>query len=148
MRGASQPLPPQPIERDMRGEISPRTSDDRPHRVGKTEIARPGKLVDAPFIKVGGHEVYRGRLCGRRDPSSATWSKAIRMVKEQHGERVRLRAQVLAEDRILDLICIRSETSTPSTSAGNRSPGARDPAGGKAAPSAPARRAAPEAASP
>ena len=96
------------LSEEMREEISPKNIlMIGPTGVGKTEIARRlAKLVDAPFIKVEATKFTEVGYVGRdvesivRDLVEA----AIRMVKEQHGERVRLRAQVLAEDRMLDLM--------------------------------------------
>ncbi|HML49247.1 MAG TPA: ATP-dependent protease ATPase subunit HslU, partial [Clostridia bacterium] len=96
------------LSEEMREEISPKNIlMIGPTGVGKTEIARRlAKLVDAPFIKVEATKFTEVGYVGRdvesivRDLVEA----AIRMVKEQHGERVRLRAQVLAEERMLDLL--------------------------------------------
>ncbi|MDR0396331.1 MAG: ATP-dependent protease ATPase subunit HslU [Oscillospiraceae bacterium] len=78
-----------------------------PTGVGKTEIARRlAKLVEAPFVKVEATKFTEVGYVGRdvdsivRDLIEAS----IRMVKEQHGSRVRLRAQVLAEERIAELL--------------------------------------------
>jgi ATP-dependent HslUV protease ATP-binding subunit HslU len=96
------------LEESMRQEINPKNIlMIGPTGVGKTEIARRlAKLVDAPFVKVEATKFTEVGYVGRdvdaivRDLVEA----AIRMVKDQHGERVRLRAQVLAEDRILELL--------------------------------------------
>ncbi|MDR2657948.1 MAG: ATP-dependent protease ATPase subunit HslU [Oscillospiraceae bacterium] len=93
---------------EMRDEISPKNIlMIGPTGVGKTEIARRlAKLVDAPFIKVEATKFTEVGYVGRdvdsivRDLVEAS----IRMVKEQHGSRVRLRAQVLAEERIAELL--------------------------------------------
>ncbi|GHU72437.1 ATP-dependent protease ATPase subunit HslU [Clostridia bacterium] len=93
---------------EIRVEISPKNIlMIGPTGVGKTEIARRlAKLVDAPFIKVEATKFTEVGYVGRdvdsivRDLIEA----AIRMVKEQHGARVRLRAQVLAEERIVELL--------------------------------------------
>ncbi|GHU66316.1 ATP-dependent protease ATPase subunit HslU [Clostridia bacterium] len=92
----------------MRNEISPKNIlMIGPTGVGKTEIARRlAKLVDAPFIKIEATKFTEVGYVGRdvdsiiRDLIEAS----IRMVKEQHGEKVRLRAQVLAEERIAELL--------------------------------------------
>ncbi|MDR1599408.1 MAG: ATP-dependent protease ATPase subunit HslU [Oscillospiraceae bacterium] len=92
----------------IRDEISPKNIlMIGPTGVGKTEIARRlAKLVDAPFVKVEATKFTEVGYVGRdvdsivRDLIEA----AIRMVKEQHGSRVRLRARVLAEERIAELL--------------------------------------------
>ena len=92
----------------MRQEISPKNIlMIGPTGVGKTEIARRlAKIVEAPFVKVEATKFTEVGYVGRdvdaivRDLVEAS----IRMVKEEHGERVRLRAQVLAEERIVDML--------------------------------------------
>ena len=96
-------LPP-----ELREEIAPKNIlMVGPTGVGKTEIARRlAKLVDAPFVKVEATKFTEVGYVGRdvesiiRDLAEA----AIRMVKEQHAERVKARATVLAEERILSLM--------------------------------------------
>ncbi len=96
-------LPP-----EMREEIAPKNIlMVGPTGVGKTEIARRlAKLVEAPFVKVEATKFTEVGYVGRdvesivRDLAEA----AIRMVKEQHAERVKARATVLAEDRLVSLI--------------------------------------------
>lgn len=93
---------------EMREEIAPKNIlMVGPTGVGKTEIARRlAKLVEAPFVKVEATKFTEVGYVGRdvesiiRDLVEA----AIRMVKEQHAERVKMRATVLAEDRIVTLI--------------------------------------------
>ena len=78
-----------------------------PTGVGKTEIARRlAKLVDAPFVKVEATKFTEVGYVGRdvesiiRDLVEAS----IRLVKEQHMERVRVRAEANAEDRLVELL--------------------------------------------
>lgn len=78
-----------------------------PTGVGKTEIARRlAKLVDAPFVKVEATKFTEVGYVGRdvesiiRDLLEAS----IRLVKDQHGERVRDRAERNAEDRLVELL--------------------------------------------
>ncbi|MDR1570391.1 MAG: ATP-dependent protease ATPase subunit HslU [Oscillospiraceae bacterium] len=96
------------LDEAMRREISPKNIlMIGPTGVGKTEIARRlARIVDAPFLKVEATKFTEVGYVGRdvdsivRDLVEA----AIRMVKEEHGERVRIRAQDLAEERIVELL--------------------------------------------
>ena len=96
-------LPP-----EIREEIAPKNIlMVGPTGVGKTEIARRlAKLVEAPFVKVEATKFTEVGYVGRdvesivRDLAEA----AVRMVKEQHAGRVKARATVLAEDRIVSLL--------------------------------------------
>ena len=78
-----------------------------PTGVGKTEIARRlARLVDAPFVKVEATKFTEVGYVGRdvesivRDLVEAS----IRICKEQAAEKVKVRAQALAEEKIIDLI--------------------------------------------
>ena len=78
-----------------------------PTGVGKTEIARRlAKLVDAPFIKVEATKFTEVGYVGRDVESIIRdlTENAVRMVKAEHEERVKTRAQVLAEDRLVTLL--------------------------------------------
>ena len=93
---------------DIRDEVTPKNIlMIGPTGVGKTEIARRlAKLVDAPFVKVEATKFTEVGYVGRdvesiiRDLVEA----AIRLVKGQHAERVRLRAQANVEDRLVELL--------------------------------------------
>ena len=78
-----------------------------PTGVGKTEIARRlAKLVDAPFVKVEATKFTEVGYVGRdvesiiRDLVEAS----VRICKEKASQKVKVRATVLAEERIIDLI--------------------------------------------
>ena len=78
-----------------------------PTGVGKTEIARRlAKLVDAPFVKVEATKFTEVGYVGRdvesiiRDLVEAS----VRICKEEASRKVKTRATVLAEERIIDLI--------------------------------------------
>ena len=78
-----------------------------PTGVGKTEIARRlAKLVDAPFVKVEATKFTEVGYVGRdvesiiRDLVEAS----VRLCKEKASQKVKARAEVLAEERIIDLI--------------------------------------------
>lgn len=78
-----------------------------PTGVGKTEIARRlAKLVNAPFIKVEATKFTEVGYVGRDVESIIRdlTENAVRLVKAQFAEKVEKRAQVLAEDRLLNLI--------------------------------------------
>lgn len=92
----------------MREEISPKNILMMgPTGVGKTEIARRlAKLMEAPFVKVEATKFTEVGYVGRdvesivRDLIEAS----IRLSKEKAAEKVKARATVLAEDRIVSII--------------------------------------------
>ncbi len=78
-----------------------------PTGVGKTEIARRlARLVDAPFIKVEATKFTEVGYVGRdvesiiRDLVEAS----VRLCRENAQERVRARAEQLAQERIVDIL--------------------------------------------
>ena len=78
-----------------------------PTGVGKTEIARRlARLVDAPFVKVEATKFTEVGYVGRdvesiiRDLVEAS----VRICKEEASRKVKTRATVLAEERIIDII--------------------------------------------
>ena len=93
---------------DIREEVTPKNIlMVGPTGVGKTEIARRlAKLVDAPFVKVEATKFTEVGYVGRdvesiiRDLVEAS----IRLVKNQHTERVSLRAAATVEDRLVELL--------------------------------------------
>lgn len=102
--------------RYRRSKVSPELRDEiypknilmmGPTGVGKTEIARRlAKLVNAPFVKVEATKFTEVGYVGRdvegmiRDLAE----NAVRMVKEEHELRVKARAEVMAEDRLVSLL--------------------------------------------
>lgn len=96
------------VSEEMREEIYPKNILMMgPTGVGKTEIARRlAKLVNAPFVKVEATKFTEVGYVGRdvegiiRD----LVENAIRMVKDEHAARVKIRAEVLAEDRLVSLL--------------------------------------------
>ena len=102
--------------RYRRGQLAPEIRDEivpknilmvGPTGVGKTEIARRlAKLVDAPFVKVEATKFTEVGYVGRdvesiiRDLVEAS----VRICKEKAREKVKTRATVLAEERIIDMI--------------------------------------------
>ena len=96
------------VEEGLRDEIFPKNIlMIGPTGVGKTEIARRlAKLVNAPFVKVEATKFTEVGYVGRDVESIIRdlTENAVRMVKQEHEEKVRLRAEVLAEDRLLTLL--------------------------------------------
>jgi ATP-dependent HslUV protease ATP-binding subunit HslU len=93
---------------EMRDEIIPNNIIMiGPTGVGKTEIARRlARLVGAPFVKVEASKYTEVGYVGR-DVESIVRDLveiSIGMVKAEHKERVRGRAEELVEDRLLDLL--------------------------------------------
>ena len=96
------------LSEDIREEVTPKNIlMIGPTGVGKTKIARRlAKLTDAPFIKVEATKFTEVGYVGRdvesiiRDLIEAS----IRLVKGQHSARVRRRAEVVVENRLVDLM--------------------------------------------
>jgi len=92
----------------MRAEITPKNIlMIGPTGVGKTEIARRlAKLANAPFVKVEATKFTEVGYVGKdvdtiiRDLADA----AVKQAREQATVRVRARAELAAEDRILDVL--------------------------------------------
>ncbi|MBI4654779.1 MAG: ATP-dependent protease ATPase subunit HslU [Nitrospirae bacterium] len=78
-----------------------------PTGVGKTEIARRlAKLAGAPFIKVEASKFTEVGYVGRDVESMVRdlTGLAVNMVKTEHMEKIHEKAQVLAEERLLDVL--------------------------------------------
>ncbi|HEX4895136.1 MAG TPA: ATP-dependent protease ATPase subunit HslU [Solimonas sp.] len=96
------------IDGPMRAEIHPKNIlMIGPTGVGKTEIARRlAKLANAPFVKVEATKFTEVGYVGKdvdtivRDLVDAS----VKMTREQAMRRVRDRAEIAAEERILDLL--------------------------------------------
>ena len=102
--------------RYRRSKVSPELRDEiypknilmmGPTGVGKTEIARRlAKLVNAPFVKVEATKFTEVGYVGRDVEGMIRdlVENAVRMVKEEHELRVKARAEVMAEDRLVSLL--------------------------------------------
>ena len=98
----------QQVESPMREEITPKNIlMIGPTGVGKTEIARRlARLANAPFIKVEATKFTEVGYVGRdvetiiRDLVDT----AIKIVREEHLARVQIKAEKIAEDRLLDIL--------------------------------------------
>ena len=109
----------QQVPDDLRDEIYPKNIIMiGPTGVGKTEIARRlAKLSQAPFVKVEASKFTEVGYVGRdvesmiRDLVEA----AIALVREEETEKVKPRAEELAEDRLMELIKNGGQTRTPSS---------------------------------
>ena len=96
------------VDEELREEIFPKNIlMIGPTGVGKTEIARRlAKLVNAPFVKVEATKFTEVGYVGRDVESIIRdlTENAVRMVKQEHEDKVRSRAEVLAEDRLATLL--------------------------------------------
>ena len=98
----------QQVDGQMRAEIHPKNIlMIGPTGVGKTEIARRlAKLTNAPFVKVEATKFTEVGYVGKdvdsiiRDLMDA----AVKLTREQFTKRVRDKAELAAEDRVLDTL--------------------------------------------
>ncbi|MFC3022970.1 HslU--HslV peptidase ATPase subunit [Vibrio zhugei] len=96
------------LDESLRSEVTPKNIlMIGPTGVGKTEIARRlAKLANAPFIKVEATKFTEVGYVGKevdtiiRDLTEV----AVKMTREQEMEKMKFRAEELAEDRILDVL--------------------------------------------
>jgi ATP-dependent HslUV protease ATP-binding subunit HslU len=118
------------VAEPMRSEIHPKNIlMIGPTGVGKTEIARRlAKLANAPFVKVEATKFTEVGYVGKdvdaiiRDLMDA----AVKLTREQATRRVRDKAEVAAEDRILDvLVPPPKDFGEPSTQRQNENGAAR-----------------------
>ncbi|WP_225072782.1 ATP-dependent protease ATPase subunit HslU [Desulfuromonas sp. CSMB_57] len=98
----------QQVAPELRDEIAPKNIIMiGPTGVGKTEIARRlAKLAQAPFIKVEASKFTEVGYVGRDVESMVRdlVDLAIIMVREEEAQQVRIKAEDLAEERLLDLL--------------------------------------------
>jgi ATP-dependent HslUV protease ATP-binding subunit HslU len=105
----------QQVAEDLRDEIAPKNIIMiGPTGVGKTEIARRlAKLAQAPFVKVEASKFTEVGYVGRDVESMVRdlLELAIIMVKEEEAQAMRVKAEQLAEERLLDLLLPGSPTT-------------------------------------
>ena len=96
------------IDEKLRDDINPKNIIMMgPTGVGKTEIARRlAKLVEAPFVKVEATKFTEVGYVGRDVESMVRdlVEAAIRLVKNAKMNSVKEKAEIAAEDRILDIL--------------------------------------------
>lgn len=96
------------IKSDIKDEVIPKNIlMIGPTGVGKTEIARRlARLAKAPFLKVEVSKFTEVGYVGRDVESMVRdlLETGIRMVKEEKMEEVKDKAQILAEERLLDIL--------------------------------------------
>jgi ATP-dependent HslUV protease ATP-binding subunit HslU len=113
--------------RMRRQKLSPELADEimpkniimiGPTGVGKTEIARRlAKLTNSPFLKVEASKFTEVGYVGR-DVESIVRDLveiAIDMVREEKMQEVEDKAELAAEDRLIDLLLPPTQTATPET---------------------------------
>ena len=98
----------QQVPAELRDEIAPKNIIMiGPTGVGKTEIARRlAKLAQAPFVKVEASKFTEVGYVGRDVESMVRdlLELAINMVKEEETQKMQLKAEANAEEKLLDLL--------------------------------------------
>jgi ATP-dependent HslUV protease ATP-binding subunit HslU len=94
---------------DMKDEVMPKNIIMiGPTGIGKTEIARRlAKLANAPFLKVEASKFTEVGYVGRDVESMIRdlVELAVNMLKQEHIGLMREKAEMLAEERLLDILC-------------------------------------------
>jgi ATP-dependent HslUV protease ATP-binding subunit HslU len=103
----------QQVDTQLRDEIMPKNIIMiGPTGVGKTEIARRlARLAQAPFIKVEASKFTEVGYVGKDVESiiRELTDIAVKMVREEETRRVEVRAQEVAEEKIIDLVMPKME---------------------------------------
>jgi ATP-dependent HslUV protease ATP-binding subunit HslU len=107
----------QQLDPELRDEIAPKNIILMgPTGVGKTEIARRlARLAKCPFFKVEATKFTEVGYVGRDVESMVRdlMEIGVSMVRKEETEKVRIKAEKNAEERLLDLLLPRSGGSTP-----------------------------------
>lgn len=111
------------VSESLRGEITPKNIlMIGPTGVGKTEIARRlARLANAPFIKIEATKFTEVGYVGRdvdsiiRDLADT----AVKMMRESEMAKVKRQAEDAAEERVLNILLPRAESSDPSDMSGD-----------------------------
>ncbi|MBI2974066.1 MAG: ATP-dependent protease ATPase subunit HslU, partial [Deltaproteobacteria bacterium] len=98
----------QQVEKPLSDEITPKNIIMiGPTGIGKTEIARRlAKLAAAPFIKVEASKFTEVGYVGKDVESMIRelTDLAVKMVREEETEKIKVKAQEMAEEKLLDLL--------------------------------------------
>ena len=109
----------QQLSPDLRDEVMPKNIIMiGPTGVGKTEIARRlSKLDNAPFLKIEASKFTEVGYVGRDVESMIRdlTHLAVNMVKEEQSKKVKGKAEVQAEERLLDLLLPPSGRKRPNS---------------------------------
>ena len=106
----------QMIPEALRDEVAPKNIIMiGPTGVGKTEIARRlAKLANAPFLKIEATKFTEVGYVGRDVESMIRdlTELSVNMLKKEENERVKEKAAVMAEERVLDLLLPKRRPNT------------------------------------
>jgi ATP-dependent HslUV protease ATP-binding subunit HslU len=98
----------QQVEKPLSDEITPKNIIMiGPTGIGKTEIARRlAKLASSPFIKVEASKFTEVGYVGKDVESMIRelTDLAVKMVREEETEKIKVKAQEMAEEKLLDLL--------------------------------------------